>query len=379
MGIKTLVLAMAAFAFGARAADYVWTNAQGDSNWNDAGNWTVGGEVATAVPKGGDSATFSIGATIASDVELGDEGELMIKLPALDSAITVKLSGVISGGAGVAVEVLYKNSTVYFANKANTFTGKFRSLSTTSSGSKIQFAKLANAGQPSSIGAGEGENAYVDFNGFITLDSGGSYDTDRPFHFGKVGTQNLAADIHFRGDVTGNIAFRASKYAHFHSTITNITGFSRTDNGGYYFYSPSNSFKYAVGFSAGNVYFTSVSNQNVACGAGAGSMFSIGQLYGTTASLYFNWDAGGEYVPGDLATDRRLDLSFGSAANLKAGNYSDYAPTLHNLGKGTTLEWNGGICAKVSTDDYLPRAFNVGGAGDGVVTTPIYAKSGTLK
>ena len=133
---KAMVLFLAAAA-GATlpAATCTWIGGTGTQVWGTASNWQNG-----AVPQAGDTALFTKSVNFTAAVTL--PGNLTFNL---NSGVTVKFTGVVSGAGGVTRSG--GGGDLQFTNTGNTFDGP-----TTVSSTSMRFASLANIGAACSLG-----------------------------------------------------------------------------------------------------------------------------------------------------------------------------------------------------------------------------------
>lgn len=116
----SLVVSVAALAFGAQATDYVWSGGGTDAGvWTDPANWGGSG-----YPVCGDTATFSDDATITADFDMGGEegtDEVLTVVIADGKKLTFDCS--VSGNGGLARQ----GDGCIYLKKANPFKGKYLS------------------------------------------------------------------------------------------------------------------------------------------------------------------------------------------------------------------------------------------------------------
>ncbi len=111
----------ASAALSAGAGTYVWTNDNGDSDWNNQANWDPN----TGVPSAGDTASFTKSATITSAIALAS-GTLTVSVA---SGVTLNFNGAFSGGDGCNMTITSPSTTACGTinfNASSTFTGELR-------------------------------------------------------------------------------------------------------------------------------------------------------------------------------------------------------------------------------------------------------------
>ena len=122
-GKTALVAAMlaASAALSAGAGTYVWTNNNGDSDWNNQANWDPN----TGVPSAGDTASFTKNASIPSSIALAS-GTLTVSVA---SGVTLNFNGAIAGADGCNMTITSPSTTACGTinfNASSTFTGELR-------------------------------------------------------------------------------------------------------------------------------------------------------------------------------------------------------------------------------------------------------------
>ena len=275
---KAMVLFLAAAA-GATlpAATCTWIGGTGTQVWGTASNWQNG-----AVPQAGDTALFTKSVNFTAAVTL--PGNLTFNL---NSGVTVKFTGVVSGAGGVTRSG--GGGDLQFTNTGNTYDGP-----TTVSSTSMRFASLANVGTACSLGKPTtAEKATLNINAVARLNGNGTYVTDRPIVLGSSvqffmdGTSHLTVNGPYSGKCytrgTGTLTINTYLGP---STINNC---SRTDLGVTELNCPTNAFTCGVSISDGTFRGPTLANKNQACAFGAGTSIGMGQSnWATTGTLAYN-------------------------------------------------------------------------------------------
>ena len=257
------------------AATCTWIGGTGTQVWGTASNWQNG-----AVPQAGDTALFTKSVNFTAAVTL--PGNLTFNL---NSGVTVKFTGVVSGAGGVTRSG--GGGDLQFTNTGNTYDGP-----TTVTSSTMRFASLANIGAACSLGKPTtAEKATITLTGGSYLTGTGSYTTDRPIVMGgQFWISAEAATLTMNGPVTGGINLRGLGTFKFNSYLgTAITGCTRTDKGAAQFLCPTNAFTSSVTIADGSFRGATLANKGQPCAFGAGQKFLMGQNnWSTTGTLYYN-------------------------------------------------------------------------------------------
>ena len=241
------------------AATCTWIGGTGTRVWGTASNWQNG-----AVPQAGDTALFTKSVNFTAAVTL--PGNLTFNL---NSGVTVKFTGVVSGAGGVTRSG--GGGDLQFTNTGNTYDGP-----TTVSSTSMRFASLANVGTACSLGKPTtAEKATLNINAVARLNGNGTYVTDRPIVLGSSvqffmdGTSHLTVNGPYsgKGYTRGTGTLTINTYLG-PSTINNC---SRTDLGVTELNCPTNAFTCGVSISDGTFRGPTLANKNQACAFGAGT------------------------------------------------------------------------------------------------------------
>ena len=231
-----------------------------DGKWTAPANWSPAG-----VPGSGDTALFTSSRTIAESFVLPGGAT---KIAESAAGVTVTFSGAI-GGAEAAL--VHNGPGMMVLSGTNTFTGAFTNLAGTA---KVPW--LANAGEPSPIGAAAGGAAKIFNNG--TFHVTGTCTTDRPYHGGGASQWNLDGTVTINAPVSGTRTWwRNNGNLVVNGLCTSIGALSRTDGGTIHMNCPSNTFAGNVDFCAGKLHAASIANAGAPSAVGAGSAMRFGQ------------------------------------------------------------------------------------------------------
>ncbi len=280
---RLLIFAASALSSFLFATDYTFVGTDGD--WNKATNWTPEG-----VPGGGDTAIFTSTTTITSPFQIND-GMLRINE---GLGVKLQISGVISGNGGIIHKGKSKGGDKGTLDLCalNTFTGPYSNFT-----GAVKAKYIRNAGQPSSFGAGSGENAplYLKFDGtgyLYAYDSNG--ETDRYISYIDVQSDQLTVykntNLRITGGVEGKFWVRDAGSLIFDCPLDEkFTRFAKTDAGTVKFLYPDNTFDLGIKVSAGNLYATKLANIGETSSLGKGDTIELSQTdYNTAARLYYS-------------------------------------------------------------------------------------------
>lgn len=270
-------LAVCLFASVASAETYTWVGgATSTANWNEPTNWSPEG-----VPTGGDTARIvrgsdNVALTIAFTSDFAVNGGVLT----IENRNVLTFSGVISGNGGLLLQN-YGNATI---TGDNTFSGAFETIGS----GVLTLKKLANAGQPSSVGAGTGTYALVKLNcGELSITD--TCSTDRPVERDSGNPVKPSGTVTLNGAYDGQYFGRAGGTVVFNGPVSLSADLKRTDFGTTKLTDSSNAFTTKVVINAGTLVVTSLADGGQPSAAGAGTDLQFDQQQPTTTA-YFKYD-----------------------------------------------------------------------------------------
>ena len=340
---KSIALATAGLlALLANAGTYTWIGGStNDAVWNNPANWDPEG-----VPTGGDTARIVSGSdNVALTITFPAGFEISGGVLTIENWNVLTFSGVISGNGGLLLQN-YGNATI---TGDNTFTGSFE---TTGSG-QITIKKLANAGQPSSVGAGSGENALVKLNcGELSITD--TCSTDRPIERNNGAAVRPSGTVTLNGSYTGQYFGRIDGTVVFNGLVDLAANseLKRTDFGTTKLTNPANGFTSKIIIASGTLRVASLADKGVASAAGAGTTLQFEQQQATTRSFFKYEGTTDAHCDRDIIVDPYNGAAYSDKRGLD----------FENVTAGTKVTFSGTI-SQLGTCSY--PFFRVWGVGDG--------------